>query len=358
MSKPESDRKVELSDSIGGTVTILRTGPVSWTVRQRNYGEEHDNNQNPTWLRVHNPGAALKVTIRLIWAESRWMGLRTVGYMERNGSFRAITGQIDTVATTYQFEVPAGDSYFGAFPWYTNEDADRMMQKAHRQSTMCSSRVIGVTAEGRDIRCLTIERPGGARKKENVTVFGRFHATEPSGSFAVDGAAELLLSPRVPEPLFERYAFHLVPVANPDGTENGLKLTKSGPIDEHDLVPGGLSSNDPTIKAIRDEIMSLKPAGFISHHCYLMHTLWLGVFDNALGIKMLDLLVDQDEKGSVSWTVRFTGPEKATLRHYCHTHFNSTAVFTELPWQGRLPKEIKKLAADIFLAAMIAHDEE
>ena len=96
------------------------------------------------------------------------MGLRTVGYVERNGSFRAITGQIDTVATTYQFEVPAGDSYFGAFPWYTNEDADRMMQKAHRQSTMCSSRVIGVTAEGRDIRCLTIERRTKKRERNGI----------------------------------------------------------------------------------------------------------------------------------------------------------------------------------------------
>jgi len=325
-------------------------------VKQRNYGEEHDNNQNPTWLRVHNPGPARTVTVRLIWATFRWMGYRELGYVKQNGAYATIKGRLDPTATTYEFRAPRGESYFGAFPWYTNEDADRTVQSLCRRSPMCAVRSIGATAEGRDLKCITIQQPGGRRKKANVVIFGRFHATEASSSFAVDGTARFILGKRAPEWLLQRYAFHLVPVANPDGTAHGLKLTRPGPVEKYDLVPGGLSSDDPTIRAIREEVRALRPAVFISHHCYQMPIPWLGVFDKRVGVKLLDLLVDDKFRSSASWTVRFTGPEHTTLRHYCHEHFRSTVVFTELPWQGRLPSDIEELGREVFLATMTAHE--
>ena len=356
MAKPASSHAIQLSDTIGGTVTIRRTGPRKWTVKQRNYGEEHDNNQNPTWLRVDNPGPAAKITVRLVWATFKWMGLREFGYVKQNGEYKAIRGQTDPTATTYEIKVPRGESYFGAFPYYTNEDAGRLMESLCQEHSICSTRSIGVTGEGRKIGCLTVRRPGGKRKKANVVMFGRFHATEPSSSFAVDGAARFLVGGSAPEWLLDRYAFHFVPVANPDGTANGLKLTRPGPAKKYDLVPGGLSSKDRTIKAIREETLALDPAVFISHHCYQMPIPWLGVFDKPVGMKLLDLLVDGDPGSSASWTVRFTGAERITLRHYCHEHFGSTTVFTEFPWRGRLPSDIEKLGQDVFLATMVAHE--
>jgi len=355
MAKPAPSHTIQLSDTIGDAVTTRRTGPRKWTVKQRNYGDEHDNNQNPTWLRVDNPGPAAKITVRLVWATFKWMGLREFGYVQQNGEYQAIRGQIDSTATTYEIRVPRGESYFGAFPYYTNEDADRLIKSLCQQHSICRARTVGTTGEGREIRCLTVRRPGSRRKKANVLVFGRFHATEPSSSFAVDGAARFLVGENAPEWLLDQYAFHFVPVANPDGTANGLKLTRPGPAKKYDLVPGGLSSKDRTIKAIREETMALEPAVFISHHCYQMSIPWLGVFDKAVGMKLLDLLVDGDSDASASWTVRFTGPECITLRHYCYENFGSTTVFTELPWQGRLPADIEELGRDVFFAAMRVH---
>ena len=53
------------------------------------------------------------------------------------------------------------------------------------------------------------------------------------------------------------------------GVANGIKLTRMGPVDEYDMVRGGMTSADPTIVALREELFSLQPACLISHHSYL-----------------------------------------------------------------------------------------
>ena len=350
--------KIELTDVVGGTVTIKRTGPTSWKVTQRNYGREHDNNQSPTWLRVENAGPATEVRVRLEWATSLWSGLRKIGYTRRGRTYGTVVGETKPTETVFTFTVPSGESWFGAHPWYSNEDTERFLRRMLRRGDACEVRSIGKTGEGREIPCLTVDAAPRRKGRPNVVVIGRTHATEPSGSFAVEGAAEHILSDDCPKARRNRYVFHFLPVANPDGTAHGLKLTRPGPVLEYDMVQGGRDSKDATIVALREELDRLRPACLISHHCYLQNVTFLGFFEQQVGADMWNALVKGRRDESPSWWLRYTGPEDRFLRHICYEKYGTTAVFTELPWQGRLPDDIRKLGAETLRALLLAHENK
>ena len=358
MSKARCRGAVKLVSTVADTVTIRRIRGNEWHVTQRNFGDEHDNNQNVTWLRLENTGRAARVCVHLTWAEFRWMWQRRIAYVKHGRKYELITGETTPTETIHNFVVPHGESYFGAFPWYGNEDGDRFLKRMCRRSPMCRIRTIGKTREGRDINCLTISGSAGRRKKENVVVVARIHANEASGSFAVEGTAKWLLGKRASADVFDRYVFHLIPIVNPDGVAHGIKLTRMGPVQKYDMVRGGMTSNDPTIKAVREELLSLRPACLISHHCYLLKTPFIGVFEKRVCLSMLgELLEDGSPTKSAVWLVRLTAPEPAFLRYQCFKRFNTTAAYTELPWQGRLPRDIEKLGVDVFRAVIKAHSK-
>jgi len=356
MTAKNKQHGMNVRDTIPGSVTIRRRGRNEWYVKQRYYGDEHDNNQNPTWVRIENPGRATKIVVHLTWAQFRHMQHRTIGYQQIGGKYRIVRGRTEPTKTVFEVEIPRGQSFFGAFPWYSNEDVDRFMRRMGRRPNG-RVRSIGKTGKGRDIQCLTIDTDSGKRAKRNVVVMGRMHATEPSGSFAVEGTARFLLGKKAPAKWLKECAFHLIPVVNPDGTADGLKLTRMGPVEEYDMVRGGTGSNDPTIKALRDELNALRPACLISHHSYLPSSPFLGVFEKSVGLNMLDELIKDWREGDDTWLIRVTSAEPKFLRYHCYKEFGTTAVFTEMPWQGRLPKDIEKLGADIFRAMMMAHEK-
>jgi len=345
---------LQLVDTIGGTVAIKTTGRNAWTVTQHNYGQEHDNNQNPTWLRIVNPGRAASVTIAIRWATFHWMGYHEIGYVKQSETYAVIRGRITPSSTVYTFDVPSGESFFGAFPWYSNDDNRQCLDALCRESPQCTIRSIGRSGDGRAIECLTVTGEPRRAGKRNVVVIGREHATEPSGSYAVVGGAKYLLSGRAPAEFLKRYNFHFLPIVNPDGTARGLKLTRPGTVATNDMLQGGLTSVDPSVKALRNEVMALRPACLIMHHCYLLSTPWLGVFDKTLGLSLLNQLLPLDTNSEETWSVRKSGEEKKLLRGYCHKHFKSTVVTTELPWAGRLPKDLEKQGADVLRATVMA----
>ena len=349
---------IQIQDTISGTVTIKRLGNNAWTVIQRNYGEEHDNNQNPTWLSILSPGRKTFVKINLQWAIFDWMGYHKIGYLKQAGKYSVIRGRITPGVTCYEFKVPAGESFFGAFPWFSNEDNRQFLDEMRRKSSLCSVRSIGRSGDGREIKCLTIADKSAPGKKQNAVIIGREHATESSGSFAAVGAAKYLLSGRAPACFLRRYNFHLLPIVNPDGVARGLKLTRMGPADKYDMTRGSLTSDDPAIKALREEVMALRPACLNMHHCYLPGCPWIGVFDKKVGLAVMNELLPRGENMEASWSVRKSEPEPKWLRGYCYEHFHSTVVLTELPWAGRLPRDIEKQGEDILRATLIAHENK
>jgi hypothetical protein len=341
---------ITVIDLIGGTATIRSAGPAEWTVTQRGYGPEHDNNHVPTWLRVANRGPAARVRLRIRWAATEWMGCRPFAYLRRGYRWEAIRGRIGASSTTYEFDAPHGALTFGATPWYANEDAARFVRRMARAHRGWSVDSIGKSGEGRDILRLAAGREGAP----NVVVLAREHANETSGSFAVESAAEYLAAAGPSSPWLRRCRFHFIPIVNPDGVAHGAKLTRPGQARQYDMVQGGMTSPDATIVALREEMTRLKPALLIMHHTYLQPTPWLGGFDKRLLLAMLDRLLELGGRDLVYWSVRITGPEKGTLRSYCHSTLGAAVLITELPWYGRTPDDVRALGEDFFLAALSA----
>ena len=77
---------------------------------------DQDNNHTPTWLQIRNAGPMTTVRLHLTWAQFAWMQYRRVGYLERDGQYTVVRGEITPTATTYEFEVPSGVSQFRFCP--------------------------------------------------------------------------------------------------------------------------------------------------------------------------------------------------------------------------------------------------
>ena len=196
---------------------------------------------------------------------------------------------------------------------------------------------------------MTIESPEGRSPKRNVVLMARVHANETAGSFALEATADYLLSGEPPAHLLEKYAFHIFPAINPDGIVRGMKFTRPGPRELYNLEFAGMTSDDPTISAVREEILSLKPYAFIDHHGYLISPLMLLVYDKKLGLKLLTELTREDAPNHQWWFCARTAPSNQ-IRQYCHDKFKTRAVVTELPWAGRLPADVEAAGLKIFKA--------
>ncbi|MDD5677415.1 MAG: M14 family zinc carboxypeptidase [Kiritimatiellae bacterium] len=349
---------LQLTDAIGGTVRIARLGSLEWRVTQRFLGSEHDNAQNATWLRLDNAGRCATVRVRIRWADSRHMFARRLAYVRQNGVYQVVTGQTTPTASIYEFAARRGRSFFGPCPWYTNEDANRFLEAICRQSRLCTRRSIGSTAEGREIPCLTIGAAGD-QPRRNVVIMARLHANETAGSFAVEAIARYLIGSRAARAWFKWFRFHIFPVVNPDGVANGLKLTRMGPVEQFDMERGGMISDDPTIRGLRTAVRALRPAVLLDYHSYLIRPPMLLAFDKRLLLRVLDILLAQKmdalNQSSYWYTYHSMRYRPESLRCYCHRHFGTSVLVTEIPWaHDRLPADIGRLGVRVFKALMAA----
>ena len=347
---------VRFSDTIGRTVTIRQVARDSWEVRQRFLGKDADNAQNPTWIRIDNPGPRRKLEVALLWADTEWPHWRYFAYQKIGEQYSAVHGEAAAERTTYRVEAPDGVSWFGAFPWYTNEDTDAFLKRMASHA-LCRPRIIGKTAQGRPLHCLTIGHDAGEHR--NVVVLARTHATEAAGSYAVEGIAEFLLNGRPGKDLLRRYVFHLFPNVNPDGVAAGLKLTRLGPANECDMAVAAMSSPDPTMVALRAEVRRLRPACLMDYHSYLQTVPAAFFLDHRLGLAALRELL-RGRKDEVALYFRTLLPDAGmyrvnTLWSHCHRRYRATVAVFELSWNfGLLPADVSRAGVDMFRAVMRA----
>jgi len=355
MQHHNADR-IEFLDTIGGTVTIKKVGTARWQLKQRVL-KGVDNAQNPTWIRIDNPGATRKIELEHLWADTDWPHWRMFGYQKIGDVYSAVRGVEIPESTTYRLEVPAGISWFGAFPWYTNEDGESFLTQVASQP-LCRVRMIGQTARRRPIKCLTIGQDKAGR--ENVVVFARTHAMETPGSFAVEGITDFLLKDPTGKKLLNRYVFHLFPIVNPDGVAAGLKFTRLGPKEKYDMAVVAMTSEDSTMVALRQEIHRLRPACFIDYHSYPMRIPGIFFFDNNVGIAVLRELLIKNKNTEAGFYYRGmitdNRSHKDTLWAHCFLHYQATVVVVELSWNlGLLPCDVSREGVNMFHATMKAH---
>ncbi len=350
---------LKVIDTIPGSVSIRRFQPGAWKIKQRVLtGAGQDNAQNPVWVKIENPGRPRKILISIDWADTQWPHFRAYGYLKTGLHYTTIRGRSAATCTFYRPEIPAGISYFGSFPWYANEDAEAFFA-GYAGRPECRVRVIGRTAQGRAIKCLTIGRRT-LRRRENVMLLARTHANESSGSFAMEGAAKYLLHDPGARPWLKRYVFHLFPNVNPDGIAAGLKLTRIAPdqYKEYNMFVTGMTSSDPTMQALRAEILKLKPTCLLDFHSYLPSVPMAGFLDKHIGAALYDQLFDGIDPEGNQFYLRLWPKLHAgtSLIDYCRKKFNATVIVPELPWNfARLPQDMKNLGAMFVRAALAAH---
>ena len=193
---------------------------------------------------------------------------------------------------------------------YTTRDLQRLLDSI----TTCPDarvEVIGKSAQGRDLRLLTVTnfaRPDAGKKV--VWLIARQHSWETGGSFVAEGAIRFVLSDD-PEArrLRDRVIFKFIPMADPDGVvRGGVRFNANGydvnrHWDEVDLRDPKYLEAMPEIwyvkKAIVDYAKSLRPIDLLVYLHNEEYNDWIGgpPTDDAAYRKLVerffDLLVNE-----------------------------------------------------------------
>jgi hypothetical protein len=355
MSSVAEKIDITITDEVDDLNEIKMIDSNTWHVTQKGCNSGEGDYQYPTWVKIDNKSSKAEITLTIKWTAPFLMNYRKISYLMHDGEYFLVTGEISTTETEYKLDVPEGVSYFGPAPWYSLEDEENFLAEMLEKSSYCKLRILGKSNEGHDIKCLTISKDN-VNDPEEVLVTGRMHGTEPSGSLGVEGGVRWLLDEENLS-LLDKYRFHFIVICSPDGVAHGSKLTQEGPMEEYDMLYAGINGTDPSIKALRDEIMSMKPAVYLDHHAYLFSKPFIGTFRKKVGLEALAELVPEDENISSSWLWRKTEPEVNFLRYKMYADFNTTVLLTELPWQGHMPDDIRQQGADTLRAALKAHEK-
>jgi hypothetical protein len=346
---------IAITDEVDDLNEIKMIDSNAWHITQKGCNSGEGDYQYPTWVKIENKGVKTELTLTIEWTAPFLMNYRKISYLLHDGEYSLVMGEITTTETQYKVEVPEGISFFGPAPWYSLEDEEDFLKDVVEKSPYCKQRTIGKSNEGRDIKCLTVCKED-KEDLEDVLDTGRMHGTESSGSFGVEGGIRWLLEEENLS-LLDKYRFHFIINCNPDGVVHGNKFTQEGTMDEVDMLYAGINGTDPAIKALRDEIMDMKPAVYIDHHAYLFSKPFIGTFRKNVGLEVLSELVPEDENISSSWLWRKTEPEVNFLRYKMYADFNTTVLLTELPWQGHMPDDIRQQGADTLRAVLKAHEK-
>lgn len=359
-ARPQRDA-IKLKNLIPDTVDIAATGEAAWRLTQRRTrgegpagGRPHDYAQAATWIEIANAGDKRTISIDMEWIDFRYMVFRKWGYLKNGAGDEVLSGQIAPGKTTYRFDVPLGVSQFGPIPWYGIEEHQRFLQRIQSNHPLVEVRSLGRTKQGRDIRCLTIGEHKASRLRPNVLIVAREHGGESSGSFAVEAIVDHILSADFPGELRDAYCYHVVPMANPDGVANGTKLPQPGPIETSDLHYAGMTAQDPTCVAMREETLRLRPACYLNYHSYLLPMPQVIFYGKEEGMIMLDHLIRTDSVEADAWYVMRQVPGGHSTLCHCYQTLGTIVGLIELPWAGRKPEEVGKQGVRTFCAAMAA----
>jgi len=258
-----------------------------------------------------------------------------------------------------RLDVAPGTTEIHWHPPYTYTQGEKFVE-ALRAHPLVKVEQLGQSGEGRNLWLLRITGES-ARPRKPVLIYARLHAYESAGSYTMEGMVNWLLSaePYAAAALHD-YAFHVVPMANPDGVFNGLgKNNTPGGLDLQYLLP----VTSPEQEALKRAIDRVRPAVLIDlHNWQSKRTDGALFFEPALRDHFIRFMPDQLQFGKY-WTFRdpvplpAQPPEKEHARMYARRMFNPVAVTFELPWFGRQPADVRDTGRTALWALLRALDE-
>ncbi|NWV63783.1 CBPC2 carboxypeptidase, partial [Malurus elegans] len=158
-------------------------------------------------------------------ARSHGIGWRRVGtdiHYSRGGAGEQPAFRL---SWTVRFPHDSDTCFFAACYPYTYSDLQRYLQALAAdpvRSRYCTVQTLCRSLAGNTVYLLTVTGPGSTAGKRVVVASARVHPSESSGSWAVRGFLDFLLSAHADAQLLRRlFVFKVVPMLNPDGVVVG-----------------------------------------------------------------------------------------------------------------------------------------
>ncbi|HUT94657.1 MAG TPA: M14 family zinc carboxypeptidase [Thermoguttaceae bacterium] len=258
-----------------------------------------------------------------------------------------------------RLRVPPGETEVHWHPPYTYTQGEQFVASL-RDHPLAHVEKIGQSEEGRNVWLIKIT-DDSPRAKKPALIRARVHAYESAGSYAMEGMVGWLLrdDPYAAAALRE-YAFHVIPMSNPDGVFNGLgRLTAPRGAD----LTWVASVPDRVHDVMKQTADRLQPVLFVDlHNWQNKHVDGLLGLELAVRERFVRFMPDQLPFGK-QWSVRDPGPvpseppAKESLGAYCRRSFGATSVAFEFPWFGRTTDDVRTTGRTALWALLRALDE-
>lgn len=257
--------------------------------------------------------------------------------------WQTVMGDVEASVVTFRLQAQPGETEIHWHPPYTYTQTEQFVSSL-RGRPMVDVQSIGQSEEG---RCLWLVRitDSSPRPKTPAFIQARVHSYESAGSYAVEGMVEWLLSgDAYAAAAVREYAFHVIPMANPDGVADGLgRLT----------APRGANlvwtstEPDSAHAAIKEAVERVQPKLHIDlHNWQNKHVDGLLGLEPEVRERFVRFMPDQVQFGK-EWFIRDPGPVPETqpaqemFGSYCRRAFGAVACAFEFPWFGRTPDDMR-----------------
>jgi len=274
-------------------------------------------------------------------------------------AWRTIMADVEDTVGLVRLSVAAGETEIHWHPPYTYTQGEQFVESL-RNHPLVKIEKLAQSDEGRNLWLLRIT-DDSPRPKKPALFYARFHAYESAGSYTLEGMVRWLTSgePYAAAALHE-YAFHVIPMMNPDGVANGLaKLTALDGVDPQFMLP--IASR--VQQALKDAMDRIQPALLIDlHNWQNKHNDGLLFLEPALRERFVRYMPDQLQFGK-QWMIRdptpqpAKPPEKELARMYCRRMYEPVAVTFEFPWFGRTPDDMRATGGKALWALLRALDQ-
>ncbi|MDP6779540.1 MAG: M14 family zinc carboxypeptidase, partial [Candidatus Latescibacteria bacterium] len=272
--------------------------------------------------------------------------------------WRTVMGDTDGSVARFEMEVEPGETEIHWHPPYTYSQNEAAVQ-ALRDHPFVDVDKTGASEGGRNLWILRIT-DASSQPKVPALIIDRYHAYESASSYAREGMVDWLLGDD-PWALsaIRKHAFHVIPLANPDGVANGMgRLTAPQGADLVFYPP----TEDSAHRTIVSAIDRVKPGLFVQlHNWQNKQTDGLLGLDPEIRDHFLKFMPDQVGSGK-QWSIKdpspvpIEPPPRELMGAYCRRVHGTVSVSFEFPWFGRTPDDVRETGRKALWAMLQALD--